>query len=74
MAGRQSRDLDTDVDNQSASTCLLVAFMSGRVQGPEHAILRASDRSKSSKVLQTVKVRADRPISRAEVPRRLKRL
>jgi len=66
-AGRRSRDLDTGVDDQSAPTRLLVVSTSGRAQGPERAV-RASDRSGSSRVLQTAKVRADRPTSRAEDP------
>lgn len=64
-AGRRPRDLDYGVDDQSASSRLLVASTSSRASGPERAV-KASDRSKSSKVLQAVKMQTDRPTSSVE--------
>ena len=64
-AGRRPRDLDTGVDDQSAFPRFPVASTGSRARGPERAV-KASDRSMSSKVLQTVNVQTNRPTSRVE--------
>ena len=64
-ARRRPRDLDTGVhDGQSASPRLLAASASSRAQGPERAV-KASDLSKSSRVLRSAEIQADRrtPVS-----------
>ena len=58
-ARRRPQDLDTGADDQSASPRLLVTSTSSGAQGPERAV-KASDRSKSSKVLRTAEIQADR--------------
>lgn len=59
-AGRRPRDLDTGVDDQSAFPRFPVASTGSRARGPERAV-KASDRSMSSKVLQTAEIETDRP-------------
>jgi hypothetical protein len=65
VAGRRPRDLDTGVDDQSASSRLIVSSTSSRAQGPERAV-KAGDRSKSNKVLPAAKGHKDRPVPRVE--------
>jgi len=64
-AGRLPRDLDSGVDDQSANARLLVEPTSSRAPNLDRAV-KASDRSKSRKVLQTVTLQADRQTPRVE--------
>jgi len=64
-ARRRTRDPDSDVDDQSADPRLLVKPTSSRAPNLDRAV-KASDRSKSRKVLQTVKIQTKRPVRRVE--------